>query len=258
MVFNNKKLFCISGLPRSGSTLLSAILNQNPLIHSEGNSGLCQLMWDLHYSIKINSAEQLAANDKTHIDKPLMNYLYHKYYENVLESETIIFDKSRAWTIPDNLALIQNYIFPEVKVIVLERSIIDIMKSFGRLIDNEFSPINLHKILSPNSEPLIRSLISLQYIKKNNQNNTFLFINYDALVSKPKETIDNIYKFLQIEYYNHDFENISNKYNEKDEIYLVKDFHKIRPTVKKIENSYELPLDILQIAEELEKYRNSI
>jgi len=41
---------CLSGLPRSGSTLLSAILSQNPLIHAEGNSAVCQLMWDMQMS----------------------------------------------------------------------------------------------------------------------------------------------------------------------------------------------------------------
>ena len=44
----------LSGLPRTGSTLLSAILYQNPKIHAEGNSGLCQLMWDLEVSCKHN------------------------------------------------------------------------------------------------------------------------------------------------------------------------------------------------------------
>ena len=44
------KFIGLSGLPRSGATLLSAILDQNPEIHAEGSSAVCQLMWDVHKS----------------------------------------------------------------------------------------------------------------------------------------------------------------------------------------------------------------
>jgi len=63
-----KKFFFISGLPRTGSTLLSSILYQNPLIHAEGNSALCQLMWDNYISCLCNSKEQLIANNKLNFD----------------------------------------------------------------------------------------------------------------------------------------------------------------------------------------------
>jgi len=55
---------CLSGLPRSGSTLLSAILSQNPLIHAEGNSAVCQIMWDTHTSCFTKANEQLRANNR--------------------------------------------------------------------------------------------------------------------------------------------------------------------------------------------------
>ncbi|NBP58534.1 sulfotransferase, partial [bacterium] len=38
MAKSYKKYYFISGLPRSGSTLLSAILNQNPRFYSGPNS----------------------------------------------------------------------------------------------------------------------------------------------------------------------------------------------------------------------------
>ncbi len=50
---NKKNFYFISGLPRTGSTLLSSILYQNPLIHTEGNSALCQLMWDIMFLVFI-------------------------------------------------------------------------------------------------------------------------------------------------------------------------------------------------------------
>ena len=59
-----EQFVCLSGLPRSGSTLLTAILSQNPLIHAEGNSAVCQLMWDLHQSGLTTAKEQLKANGR--------------------------------------------------------------------------------------------------------------------------------------------------------------------------------------------------
>ena len=66
-----KQFVFLSGLPRTGSTLLSAILSQNPKIYSEGNSAVCQLMFDMQQSCINKAKEQLIANkrqEKTIID----------------------------------------------------------------------------------------------------------------------------------------------------------------------------------------------
>jgi hypothetical protein len=59
-----KQFVCLSGLPRSGSTLLSAILSQNPKIHAEGNYAVCQFMWDIQYSYLTKAKEQMIANNR--------------------------------------------------------------------------------------------------------------------------------------------------------------------------------------------------
>ena len=45
-----KKYFYFSGLPRSGNTLLSAILNENPDIHATGHSFLPDLFYAINNS----------------------------------------------------------------------------------------------------------------------------------------------------------------------------------------------------------------
>ena len=75
-----KQFVGLSGLPRTGSTLLSAILSQNPEIHAEGNSAVCQLMWDMQQSV-VNS-EQLKANNKDLLDA-LVKTIPHTYYADV-------------------------------------------------------------------------------------------------------------------------------------------------------------------------------
>jgi hypothetical protein len=59
-----KNFVMMCGLPRTGSTLLSSILNQNPLIHAEGNSAVCQLMWDMEVSCNTSGQEQIKANKR--------------------------------------------------------------------------------------------------------------------------------------------------------------------------------------------------
>ena len=46
-----KRIYYLAGLPRTGNTLLSSILNQNPKIHMTPNSMLCQMAWNI-YQIK--------------------------------------------------------------------------------------------------------------------------------------------------------------------------------------------------------------
>ena len=60
-----KKYYFISGLPRSGSTLLTAILNQNPNFYSDIASPLQDMlentityMSETDYSININSEQR--------------------------------------------------------------------------------------------------------------------------------------------------------------------------------------------------------
>ena len=126
-----KKFIGLSGLPRSGSTLLSSILSQNPDIHAEGNSAVCQMLWDLDQSCSNNCKEQLDANNRQQTQFDVISAIPHIYYKDVTQS--IVIDKCRSWTLSANLYLMQKYITANPKIIVLERPLIDIVKSFVNL-----------------------------------------------------------------------------------------------------------------------------
>jgi sulfotransferase len=128
-----EQFVCLSGLPRSGSTLLSAILSQNPKIHSEGNSAVCQLMWDMQQSCLNNCKEQLSANKREDTAKDLIKSIPEIYYNNIDENEKIIVDKCRSWTIPENVNLLKEYVDKDIKIIVLERPILNIINSCSKL-----------------------------------------------------------------------------------------------------------------------------
>lgn len=241
---------CLSGLPRSGSTILSAILNQNPLIHAEGNSAVCQFIWDMNQSGTVNAAEQLKGNQREHTVKDLISQIPKIYYKDIAPTKQIIVDKCRAWTIASNVELLRKYIDPDIKIIVLERSVEAIMKSFMKLYQkNNWSETYIHDVLKamliPNMEPVMRPIIGINMAKKTPQvKETFLFIQYNDLLENPTETIQRIYTFCGWAPYTHDFQNIINSHPENDDFYKLDGFHTIRPTLQKEENSVVLPPDI--------------
>ena len=58
-----KKLYFLSGLPRSGSTVLAGILNQHPDVHASSTSGLLDMLvgtlraWSSSLSVKASTMD---------------------------------------------------------------------------------------------------------------------------------------------------------------------------------------------------------
>jgi sulfotransferase len=244
-----KKIIGLSGLPRSGSTLLSSILSQNPDIHAEGNSAVCQLMWDMQHSCNGNAKEQLLANNRNKTGKDLISSIPSVYYKDV--KAPIIIDKCRSWTLPDNMMMLYNYVDSNPKVIVLERPLIEVIKSFVNLRKENNWQGNLEKGLLDVGYPIERSLSGIKWAKANNKGE-FIFIQYDDLVSNPQNIIDSIYEFCGLKSYNHNFNNIVNKHPENDSVYGLLGQHDIRPTINKRNIDVKLSNSIIKKCKQLE------
>tara|TARA_R110000868_G_scaffold113187_1_gene303989 strand:- start:93 stop:839 length:747 start_codon:yes stop_codon:yes gene_type:complete len=246
-----KKIIGLSGLPRSGSTLLSSILSQNNDIHAEGNSAVCQLMWDAQCSILGTANQQLIASNRLDTGTELIKNIPNIYYKNV-KASTII-DKCRSWTLPDNMAMLNKYFEYKPKVLVLERPIIDIVKSFVYLRKENNWQGNLEEgLLDDWSEPIVRSLNGVKWAKENNKGE-FLFIQYDDLLHNTNSTINKIYEFCELEFFEHNFNNIINKHPENDEIYGMLGQHDVRPTISKRKLDIKLSSNIIKKCKFLER-----
>jgi hypothetical protein len=202
-------------------------------------------MWDTHTSCFTKANEQLRANNREQTIFDLVSQIPHIYYKNI--PEKIVVDKCRSWTVEPNFNMLKYYIDKNIKIIILERNILDIVKSFAKLyrkngIHDETRENNL---ILPKSEPIMRSLNGVQWAKNNNQNNSFLFINYNDLINDTEKTIDKIYEFCGWEKFQHDLNNINPKYPENDEVYNLPGQHSIRQTVKADKNGVKLN-DILE------------
>ena len=180
---------CLSGLPRAGSTLLSAILSQNPLIHSEGNSAVCQLMWDMEKSFINNCGEQINANNRQSTVNDLISNIPYIYYKNNDKNEKIVVDKCRSWTLSENVALLKKYIDSNIKIIILERPLLEVVNSFVKIYNKNNKIIDIERLFDYNTEPIMRSFEGIVNAKKNNQDNNFLFITYKELITDTQTTL---------------------------------------------------------------------
>jgi hypothetical protein len=199
-----------------------------------------------------SSNEQLIANNRINTIDNLISSIPHIYYDNI--SEEIVVDKCRSWTLEPNIELLKKYVDKNIKIIVLIRSVLDIVKSFMNLYEkNNIYNVNVEdKLLKPNSEPIMRSLNGIFYAKNNNKNNNFLFIHYNDLTTNTKETIKKIYDFCSWEYFEHDFQNIVTKYPENDQIYGLKEMHTVYPTIKLEQKNIKLSKKIINKCKDLD------
>lgn len=203
-----EKIFFIGGFHRTGSTLLSSILCQNPEIHIEGKSALCQIMFDCEKSTN-EVMFLLNDNNKSKFKKTFLKEVPKLYYEN--NNRRIVIDKNPWWTNAGNIELIKNHIVENFKMIVMYRNPLEIIKSFLYIHEKNNKKITQEPIISNFPEIFDNYNDFIELFNRNDLNN-FLFIDYDFFIEFPDETIDNIYEFLGLKKYVHNLKNIERYY----------------------------------------------
>lgn len=248
-----EKLFFLAGLPRTGSTLLTALLSQNKDILSEGTSGLLELMWqtDQLFVYDKDLIKCLESTNKTNINLKIMSSLPALYYDSDIK---YVIDKNRNWANKFNIEMIKKYIIANPKIIVMLRPIDEIFESFYYIYKKNKKLDILHRNLFEVPNPFIFPFNNLLETVQNNKEH-LLLLTYKELVEKTEETIDRIYEFLGIPKFNHDFTNIKNKYPEDD--YGFDGLHKVRSKIKYRHKNVTLPKELkdkaLEMQQQLEK-----
>lgn len=245
-----EEMFFLSGLPRTGSTLLTAILSQNPDILSEGSSGLVELLWQNYQLFTFNEGivGSLKNTKKINTSKNVMKGLPNLYYKGT-RSKYII-DKNRNWTHNGNIKVIKNYITSTPKIIVMLRPITEIAESFYYIYKKNNKLDELEQHLFGQDNPLMFPFDGLLNALQNNKEH-LLLLTYKELVEQPNIVIDKIYNFLNIPNFNHNYDNIINKYPEGD--YNFDGLHEVRSTIKLRNKKVKLPKAIKDKAIEMQK-----
>lgn len=253
-----KKYYFMAGLPRSGSTLLSSILNQNPRFYSGPSSPVTSIMLTLENAL--SNDELFLAYPKPEQAGKIISSVLSNYYSDI--DRPVIFDKNRSWV--NRLHYIPGYFGLEPKVICPVRNVSEILASFIDMHNR--NPVAANGKINFIDEMLVKSNIPLtddnrcQFIAGPNgilgqsyngikqallegKQKQLHFVEYDDLINNPKETMRKIYEFLGEEYFEHDFGKIENVNKENDAaVYGFADMHDVRPVLEKVSKK---PEDIL-------------
>jgi len=235
-----KTLHFLSGIPRSGSTVLAAILNQNPMTHVSTTSGLVHALDGLANTW--HSAGLLNENDPER--KKLaqtMRGAIDAFYDDT--DKPVIIDKGRGWPIPIIMSAMTQVLNTKPKIIATVRSVPDCMASFVRVA----KPENLDEFMYSGqlADHLKAAYISLQegyeYDKE-----CFCIVEYDNLLADPKAQLDRIHAFLELPPYDYDFNNIDGSSVKEDDenLHGYEGMHDIKPKLNRQHS--DNPRDVLK------------
>lgn len=250
-----KKYYFLAGLPRSGNTLLSSILNQNPKINVSANSYLSTILYDT-LNIRSNLAFYNFPDIKSVED--CASSFFKSYYKSW--KGKIIIDRS-PWGTTANLKILEKFCPNEPKFICPIRRIDEILCSFiiqynknGLLdITNKAEVEEYCYDMMQESGVIYRGIQSVNNLSKKEYKNKVVFISYDDLCNNPQKEVDRLYDFLSIGRYKHRYENVTEyemngiKYNDNFDPFY-KDLHKLKSNIEKTRHNVEeiLPRSIIK------------
>lgn len=249
-----QKIHFISGLPRSGSTLLAAILRQNPRFHAAMTSpvgGLVDRMLEA-----MSEDNEFSAFISHEQKRALILGIFSGYYHPQTDKE-VIFDTNRLWC--SKLPLIEE-LFPYAKVICCVRNIAWIMDSIellirrnafdvSRLFNNPAERATVYsrtEALSQGSRLVGYAYNALKEAFYSEQSEYLLLVDYELLTIKPDKTISLIYQFLGETPYAHNFENVQYNESEFDKKLNTKGLHEVRSQVEFKPRKTILPPDLFE------------
>jgi sulfotransferase len=244
-------IFFISGLPRSGSTLLGSILRQNPAI----SAGMTSPMYSLVNGLlpRLSNANEFNVFISNDARRRLLRGLFHNFYEDL--GGKIAFDTNRHWT--SKLPLLLE-LFPDTRFICCVRPIPEIVQSFEALFAAR--PAELSRIMNfdPETNVYTRTdhlmsgagivgfpLNALKDAFFGPHSDRLMLISYANLCGRPEEVLAAIYEFLQIEGFAHDFGNVAFDADAYDRGIGLPGLHRIRSSVKAQPLELSLPPDLI-------------
>jgi sulfotransferase len=235
-----KTLHFLSGLPRSGSTLLASILNQNPQVYVTPTSPMLNVTvkmqdaWREDPTVKANYFEEQARN----ITKAVLPAFWQH------RPEPIIIDKGRGWA--KNMLTANALFEKKIKVIVMERDLPSIMASWLTIIRKQkecyLDETIMRKGFPPTDDnrmaemwfDMVKDCMEGTYQIKKEVPDQIVVVTYDDLMNDARTQLQRIEDFLELPKFNYDFENIINDTVDDDLVAWGFDgLHTIRPKLEK-------------------------
>jgi len=239
-----KQFHMIAGLPRSGSTLLSSILSQNPQFHTGISDPLNGAISRIIREFSVGGVSTQCTEEQK---LSALSGFIDGYYNHI--DKPIVFNTSRYWT---GMLHVMDKLRSNAKVICCVRDIPWIINSFELL--HKKSPTLLPSECTEDdvyrrsdywfNNLVVKNLNSLKEGFFSPYKEKMLFVEYENLAREPQKTMKTIYKFIGEPYFKHDFNNVECSHDEFDIAKQHVGLHKTRKKVEFIEQAPVIPPDL--------------
>ena len=242
----------ISGLPRSGSTLLCALLRQNPRFRAGMTSPLAMLSGAMLQ--KMSGATEFAMFFDDVRRQRMLRSLFDSYYDTV-PNGGVAFDTNRTWTAR---AALLGSLYPASRIICCVRDVGWIIDSIERMLRK--NPLQMSRLFAytpggsvySRVETLMNSdsgLIGLAWSSLreawfSENASRLVIIEYDKLARDPEDTMRGLYATLNEKPFTHDFAHVVHDEPDYDVLLGMPGMHKVAERVEFRERAPCIPPDI--------------
>ncbi len=251
----NNGIHFISGLPRSGSTLLAALLRQNPRVHAAMTSPVGSLVNAL---LRQMSQENEAAVFIDDIQRrAILRACVKAYYADVHPTR-LVFDTNRQWTAK---AATLAALYPKAKIVCCVRNPAWVLDSLERLTRrNALEPSRIFSF-DPGGTVYSRAdalmgaagLVgfahsALREAIWGSWPERLLLVRFESLTANPGETLATIYEFIGEPAVVHDPNNIEQDFDalEFDARLGAPGLHTVQSKVRQVTRRTILPPDLFR------------
>jgi len=214
----------LSTIPRSGSTLLTSLLNQRPDVYATPTSNLCDTIGGAIYAWQKNLKTIAQNGTNEELLRVVKGMLENRY-----DTDKLVFDKTPNWASPiivKTLSLIQ-----DVKIVTTVRPIAEVIASAAKISKSKDIELFLKTEFF---RYIIESYANISECYKLYPEK-MLLIEYDNLVSNTQKELDRVSDFVGLDKFIHPSEVPDSA--EDDKAWGIKDLHKVRSKVSKINYS---------------------
>lgn len=254
-----EKLHFVSGLPRSGSTLLCNLLNMNEGFHATPTSPTIDMVMQMRKVFSHNpSYKNVNRMEEAQRFRAGVNSYLHAYFQD----KRVVFDKNRTWVnkLPIMDRIMNNQ---DSKVIFCYRNPVEVFQSieaqYQKTImmenideaqnDLAFSTLynRVETFIGQDFTLMSTPIALLEDAITQGHGNRILIVRYDKLCSAPQETLNMIHEFVGEPTAQYDFSKLKQTTFENDAAYNYKFLHSIREgEVKYSPTKINLPKDAIE------------
>ena len=239
-------------MPRAGTTLLAAILNQNPRFRAGMTSPLADIMGVVMAEASGKNDFSFDVSDEQRV--ALLRGLVDNFYSGQANAG-VIFDTSRLWC--SRMQLL-GALLPGAKVIACVRHLPWVLDSMERLVRRQ--PVGVGKVFRFDTNTTVYSRVEALTDPRGMVGFAFqatkdafygqyapghlLLLTYESLARNPLAAMRAVYQFIGEPWFEHDFEHVAYNADEFDARIGMPGLHTVRQKVEPVEHTSVLPREI--------------